>query len=502
MPFPPMILFGLLFTWLTPLWLLSVGVALGVVVLAVVFAVLYLVWRPAAEFMYTSIREGILLPLFYLAMFLTGFAALAIVLVPGIPLRGVLSSAARLSSVGERNWEFTVPASTPSYPLKDLNLRLVELSSFTASADQPVTINTNITSNIGQTMSVKVTPGSDSDWQKTQVQEKINTPTEARTEWTVTNTSAAPVTLRLRTITDIELPQVLVIALTALAVLALVALYLALSLITPKVAAIALTTAKEAMSQPLFYLALGLGSVGLVAFIFIPYNTFGEDIKMLKDSGLIWIMVWGIVVAVWSASVSISEEVEGRTALTVLSKPVKRRQFILGKFLGVLGPVVVLFILLGFLFLLTVSYKVVYDARETAKSEPTWAACYVEMIRIVPGLVLAFFETVVLAAISVAISTRLPMLANLIVCSTIYVLGHLVPLIVNSSVGKFEIVRFVGQFIATVLPVLDHFNIQAAVAAGAVVPLEYLGMAFLYCILYSAIAMLLGLAMFEDRDLA
>jgi hypothetical protein len=128
--------------------------------------------------------------------------------------------------------------------------------------------------------------------------------------------------------------------------------------------------------------------------------------------------------------------------------------------------------------------------------------CYTEMIRIVPGLVLAFLETVVLTSISVAVSTRLPMLANLLVCASIYVLGHLVPMLVNSSVGKFEIVRFVGQFIATVLPVLDHFNIQAAVAAGATVPMEYLGMALLYCLLYTTIAMLLGLAMFEDRDLA
>jgi Na+/glutamate symporter len=125
-----------------------------------------------------------------------------------------------------------------------------------------------------------------------------------------------------------------------------------------------------------------------------------------------------------------------------------------------------------------------------------------ELIATLPGLVLAFFETVVLSAISVAISTRLPMLANLIVCATVYVLGHLVPMLVNSSVGKFEIVRFVGQFIATVLPVLDHFNIQAAVAAGAIVPTSYLWMALLYCIVYSSIAMLLGLAMFEDRDLA
>ena len=143
-----------------------------------------------------------------------------------------------------------------------------------------------------------------------------------------------------------------------------------------------------------------------------------------------------------------------------------------------------------------------YDAREMAKPEPTWQLCYQEMIRIVPGLVLAFFETVVLAAISVAISTRLPMLANLIVCASIYVLGHLVPMLVNSSVGKFEIVRFVGQFIATVLPVLDHFNIQAAVAGGGEVPLAYLAWASVYCVLYSAIAMLLALALFEDRDLA
>src|SRR5262249_29694827 len=161
------------------------------------------------------------------------------------------------------------------------------------------------------------------------------------------------------------------------------------------------------------------------------------------------------------------EEVEGRTALTVLSKPVRRRQFVLGKFLGVLGPVLVLFVVLGMLFLITISFKVVYDARETAKTEPPWQLCQLEMIGIVPGLVLAFLETVVMAAISVAISTRLPMLANLIVCATIYVLGHLVPMLVNSSVGKFEIVRFVGQFIATILPVLDNFNISAAVAAGA-----------------------------------
>ncbi len=498
----PVLVLGLLHTWLTPFWLLSVGVAAGVVTLAILYGVLFLAWRPAADFLVASVREGILLPLFYLALFLTGFAVLGTFLIPALPYRTVATSIARLPNVGTRSWDFEIPAETTDYKLEKLHLRLPELKSFSADADGPLAISTNIVSGLGQTLGMRVGPAADVSWQRPEIEEKKPAFEPPFTNWTVTNTSSAPVKLHLVTVTNLEFPQVYIVPVTALCLIGLVGAYVGMRTALPKVSAIALTTARDSMSQPLFYLALGLGTCGLLAFVYIPYNTFGEDIKMLKDSGLIWIMVWGMIVAIWSASVSISEEVEGRTALTVLSKPVQRRQFILGKFLGVLGPVVVLFIVLGVLFLLTVSFKVVHDARETAKTEPPWQLCYLEMVRIIPGLVLAFFETVVLAAISVAISTRLPMLANLIICSSIYVLGHLVPLVVNSSVGKFEIVRFVGQFIATVLPVLDHFNIQAAVAAGVRVPLDYLGMALVYCVLYSAIAMLVGLAMFEDRDLA
>jgi hypothetical protein len=115
---------------------------------------------------------------------------------------------------------------------------------------------------------------------------------------------------------------------------------------------------------------------------------------------------------------------------------------------------------------------------------------------------LAFFETMIMASISIAISTRLPMLANLVICTSIYVLGHLVPMLANSSVDKLEFVSFIAQLTATVLPVLDHLNIQAAVATGVAVPLDYLGWALLYSVLYSSVAMLLALFMFEGRDLA
>ena len=292
--------------------------------------------------------------------------------------------------------------------------------------------------------------------------------------------------------------------LAAAAALALLfGIYGLLMLVLPKLAAIAHTTAKEAIAQPLFYAILGLGAFLLMfVFPFLPYNTFGEDIKMVKDSGLTLIMVLSIMMALWTASISIADEIEGRTALTLLSKPIGRWQFIIGKFLGILVPVALVFIILGVVFLGSLSYKLVYDARETAKSVPTVAQCQAEMMQIVPGLILAFLETVVLTAISVAISTRLPMLANLIICSSIYVVGHLGQTLVNATVDRFEPVRFVGQFIATVLPVLDHFNITAAVATGKDVPWSYLGVALGYCALYSTFALLLALVLFEDRDLA
>lgn len=288
--------------------------------------------------------------------------------------------------------------------------------------------------------------------------------------------------------------------LAAVAVLA--ALRSVLRWVAPRVAAISWTTSKEAMSQPLFYVLMAIGVFGLLLFPFIPYNTLGEDLKMVKDEGLTLIMVLSVIMALWTASTSIADEIEGRTALTLLSKPVGRREFILGKFLGILVPVAIMFLILGALFLAGVSYKVVYDARESAQNDPTLADCQREMLQVAPGLLLSFMEAVVLTAISVAISTRLPMLANLIICGSVYVLGHLVPVLADSPMGQNEFVRFVANLLGLILPVLDHFNISAGISGGRDVPGIYLAWAGLYCLLYSGVAMLVALALFEDRDLA
>jgi hypothetical protein len=270
------------------------------------------------------------------------------------------------------------------------------------------------------------------------------------------NRSDRPVDLTIRWRLVPEFPQAAILPWTTAVLVTLAAAYAAFRLGARRTAAVAAATTKEAIGQPVFAVALIAGAVLLFAFIVIPYNTFGEDVKMLKDSGLTLIKVLALLV----------------------------------------------FLILGGVLLATTSLKVVYDAREGAKVDPLWKDCAEEMITVVPGLALALLETILLAAVSLAVSTRLGMVPNLIICFTVYALGHLVPLIVQSSVGKFAIVRFVGKLFATVLPVLEHFTIDAAVAGGVPVPWSYLGWAAVYAGLYSAVALLVALVLFQDRDLA
>ena len=291
------------------------------------------------------------------------------------------------------------------------------------------------------------------------------------------------------------------ILITGFGILALFLIYLVQRMAMPRLFAVALSTYKSEIAQPLFALIIVFGVIALIGFVWIPYNTFGEDIKMLKDAGLTLILILSIILALWSASTSVADEIEGRTALTVLSKPLTRRAFVIGKFSGIVWMLALVYIIFGVVFIAAVSYKPIYDATESSLGVPDWRICFIESIRLVPGLVLAFMEAVVIASLSVAISTRLPLMANMTICLVVYALGHLTPLVVQSSLSGFAIVEFFGKLIATVFPNLDHFNIQAAISAGVDVPFAYLGWAFSYCAIYSLIAMLLALVMFEDRDL-
>jgi ABC-type transport system involved in multi-copper enzyme maturation permease subunit len=220
----------------------------------------------------------------------------------------------------------------------------------------------------------------------------------------------------------------------------------------PKVGAVAWVTAKEAVLQPLFVILTLIGIFALFIFLLIPYNTLGEDIKLVITQGLTVVKLFCAFLAVWTASSTIADELDGKTALVTLAKPISRTKFIIGKYTGVMIAVTLLFLILGTFFLNTVSYKVVYDAREASREVPTAIECAEAVIQILPGLALAYLETVILAAIAIAISTRLPLLPNLTLVLIIYLLGNIAPVIVQASADQNPIVVFVANIVSVILP--------------------------------------------------
>lgn len=286
------------------------------------------------------------------------------------------------------------------------------------------------------------------------------------------------------------------------AVIFLLLIGLAVFTYATKAGVIAQATAKEAVRQPIFLLSLALAISILVLNTFLPFFSLGEDVKMLKDCALATILITGLLIAVWTASTSVAEEIDGKTAMTLLSKPITRRQFVLGKYIGILQGIMWFMVPVSLVLMGLIFYKVGYDARESSLEAPSVAQRFQVTVQVLPGLLLMFMEIAVLTAVSVAISTRLPMVVNLTAMLAIFVVGHLTPVLVQAGGLQLEYVEFMARLIATVLPSLDLFNTNAAIATGTLVPAKYLGMTALYCACYCAAAILLGFILFEDRDLA
>jgi len=492
--------------WFTPFWILGLGCLLALFLLVVIWGVLSLlgmVWPPmktAASTALSSATEG---GMPYVLAVVAVMASFSVLLYPTVddPL-DILAAVGRLPFAGEKKFEDEIPVATgKGYHEFKIQFYGDEIKSLLFEADEPMTVAVSSDPDIANRREFRIEAGEKTPWTNTSTRDNPFGNKRIDAVY-VRNRGSAPAKLAITAKTGSAYPQTAAIIWAGGFVAGIFGLYFLQCLFLPKLSAIALATTKSEIYQMSFLLAIGIGALLLFAFVWVPYFTFGEDIKMLKDAGLTVIKVIGIILAVWAASKSIADEIDGRTALTILSKPVARRDFIVGKFAGIAWVLVVLFFVLGAWFMIWVGYKPIYDGRESSSTDLSWQLCFTEVISVVPGLILSFFETILLAAISVAISTRLPTLANFVICFTVYLLGHLTPMIVESGAGRFEVVSFVASLVATVFPVLDYFDTQTAISAGKTVPFEYLMWSMVYCGIYGAIAMLLALVLFEDRDLA
>ena len=503
--------------WVTSLWLLGVGVTLGLAIVLVVWAILRVV-VPALAIRCTQAVTGPILTPISIVMGIWVLVALLGTFVVREPME-ILNSLARMSSTGDVPYTVTVAelagevdeyGNLPTSPL-GIQVDTNELKRFTIQSPGRFELVAREIGVDGDLANYNIQGGELFEWSrssKATLMRKL--PPNKQVEFFARNDAGNEINnVKVLVTTEPAHIEAKSISYTMMIVAAIYLLYFMLAMLLPKVMAFAEATATSEMSQLLFIICATIGCLYMVAAVYIPYHTFGEDIKVLKHTGLQVMMMLGLIVAIWASSTSIADEIEGKTALTLLSKPISRRQFIFGKFIGIAWTVAVLFIIITVMFLPAVASKPVFDQREGTTFEYersgekgiSWQLLHDETVDIVPGVLLVFMETIVLASLSVAISTRMPMVANFMVTFGVYALGHLTPSLMQASVGGFEPVKFVAGFLATILPPLKDFEIYSAVSAGTELPIEYLPLAALSAMLYSALAMFLALILFEDRDL-
>ncbi|MBA4186588.1 MAG: hypothetical protein C0467_01080 [Planctomycetaceae bacterium] len=323
-------------------------------------------------------------------------------------------------------------------------------------------------------------------------------------------------------------------------------------LVWPKGGAVAQAAYREACRQPMFWLIVVSAKTLIWFSVGIPYFTFGDDYKMMKQIGFDAIMLSGVLFGVLAASMSISEEIEGRTAVTLMSKPVNRRQFLIGKYLGILLACLIMSLILGW----TLNYalramrefdpinnaadpidplgtpveKVVdpltFQAQKTvvplferpvpsATGKALARGCglwFSDTLAHTFGIMLGFGQVMILVAIASALATRISFVVNIVLCLLIYFLGHLAPVLVRvtETVGGggvgVGLVGFLGKLFDVLLPALEFFNMGPAIIRETPLDLWKFGIYVVtvlgYSLIYTSIALLVGLLLFEDRDLA
>ena len=237
---------------------------------------------------------------------------------------------------------------------------------------------------------------------------------------------------------------------------------------------IAANTFMELIRQPVFLLLMTSSAVFNVFLAAVPYFGFGDDPKLVKDSTLAVMLVTGLFGAILSASASVAHEIRTGTALAVLAKPVGRAQFLLAKYVGLAGALLVLTYLNAisallasrmafdaygdtdlqslaiFVGALVVAYSAaglsnfflrrpfVSDAVIAVVLMATLAFAVVAFFterelafqevaavdwRLVPAALLILFALWILAGLALACATRLEMVPTLAICTGIFLFG-------------------------------------------------------------------------------
>lgn len=222
--------------------------------------------------------------------------------------------------------------------------------------------------------------------------------------------------------------------------------------------AIAVNVIKEAIRQKIIYITVLFTFLLFAIEPMIPSFKVGLRVQLFGDIAL---GVAYLAIAVIAVAISVNQvpkEIEQRTIYNILSKPVRRADFLIGKYLGilvVLGACGALMGLAIFGFIYAYFEKVAYG--------------------IFQGIAMMFLEAALISAFAILVSTLASPTVNVFACILFYFVGH-----VKGGTLKY------------ILPSLENFNVNEIVARGIVLKANFVLESLLYALAYIAVFLMIA----------
>lgn len=250
-----------------------------------------------------------------------------------------------------------------------------------------------------------------------------------------------------------------------------------------KILAIATNTFREAIRDRILYLILVFALLMIGSSRLLGLLTVGSEEKIVKDIGLASISLFGVATAIFVGVGLVFKEIERRTVYTLISKPIRRSQFILGKYLGLVMVLAVNVAVMTATFYLLLLVKGWMDPGITR------------------AILLIFVELLLVTAIAILFSSfSTPILSSLFTV-TFYVIGHLSwGLLLLADRMPSEISKVVCRVLYQLLPNLDLLDVKGLVVHGAPIPATQIVHATVYGVSYTLIVLALAVTIFRRRD--
>jgi ABC-type transport system involved in multi-copper enzyme maturation permease subunit len=260
---------------------------------------------------------------------------------------------------------------------------------------------------------------------------------------------------------------------------------------------VAVNVFKESVRDRVPY-NLALFAVLLIASSFLLGQlTAGQDVKIIKDLGLAATAVFGLFIAIFIGIGLVSKEVERRSVYSLLSKPLSRTQFIIGKYAGLVLTLTVNIAVMTVALYAVLAY-VAWGENEFARQAREAPALDPALLK---AIALLLFQLMVVTAIALFFSTFSTPILSAALTFGVYVAGYFSADLRNiDQVVDSRLTQALARGLYYTLPNLAPFDVTSQVVHGLPVTAGYMAVTIAYAVVYIAILLVAGAAVFSRRE--